>query len=264
MHSPLISIIIPSLNQGKFIGRTLESIFSQRYPNVEIIVMDGGSKDTTLKMIKDFGLKIKDSNKNIRYTWESKKDKGQADAINKGWKRAKGDILCYLNSDDCFLPGALKTVSEAFSYNPEIQWVTGDYTIVDESDQPIQKGVVWYKRFLRLFPLPCILPIANPIIQPSTFIRKSFVEKVGYFDETLRYTFDYDYWFRSLRRSKPFLIPARLSAFRIHGSSKGTMQFRKQFTEELLVARRYTKNSYTMFLHRLHAGLINAIYSVLK
>lgn len=264
MDKLLISIIIPTLNQGKFIGITLQSIIDQNYPDIEIIVMDGGSTDSTVKTIKDFESKIKRLDKRIQFSWVSKKDKGQSNAINLGWKKAKGDILCYLNSDDYLLPGCLNEVAKVFTDKPDAKWMTGDYIIVDEKGKEIQKPISFYKRVLRYIPLSVILPFTNPIIQPSTFLRKTFVQRIGYFDETLRFTFDYDYWFRCLSVAKPFITDVPLSSFRIHGESKGGRQYKKQFEEEMKVVRRHNKKPFVLASHRMHNKLIVGIYDFIK
>src|SRR3972149_4197559 len=127
-----VSIITPSFNQAQFIRETMESVFSQDYPNIEYIVMDGGSADGTVPILKKYGSRLQ---------WISKKDKGQADAINRGMKLATGDILCYLNSDDYFLPGALSKIMRIFVQKQHVAWVTGDYIVVNDRGKHIQQFV---------------------------------------------------------------------------------------------------------------------------
>ena len=167
---PKITVITPSYNQGHFITETIDSVLSQNYPNLEYIVMDGGSTDDTVDILKSYGKK---------FTWVSKKDKGQTDAINKGIKKSTGDIICYLNSDDVFLPNTLNTVAEYFMQNPEAMWVTGDYFIIDADGNKIQSFVAEYKKWLRQNPSKQRLSIANYIIQPSTFWRKELTQEIG-------------------------------------------------------------------------------------
>lgn len=251
--SPTISIVIPSFNQGQFIGQTIDSILQQKYPQVEIIVCDGGSTDSTIQVLKSYGKKI---------WWLSEKDKGQTDAINKGLRRATGEILAYLNSDDYLLPEAFKTVTQSFQENPEELWLTGDYEIVGDQGQVRDGAIVLYKSLQRLvmkflpFLQMLLLGINNPIIQPSTFWRGELFAKVGPFTQDLRYTMDYDWWWRAWKIQPPVFVSQKLSAFRIHGESKGGTQYEKQMSEQLSVAHSHGVPSIVLTLQRLHNSLI--------
>ncbi|PIW08565.1 glycosyltransferase, partial [Candidatus Collierbacteria bacterium CG17_big_fil_post_rev_8_21_14_2_50_45_7] len=121
MKLPLISIVTPSYNQAQFIAATIDSVLSQDYPNLEYFVMDGGSTDGTIEILKSYGAKI---------NWESNKDAGQADAINQGLRKSRGEILAYLNSDDIYLPGTLKRVGEYYA-RTQADWITGDCLTID-------------------------------------------------------------------------------------------------------------------------------------
>lgn len=252
---PSITVITPSFNQGAFIKETIDSVLEQNYPHLEYWVIDGGSTDKTVSILKSYGKKIK---------WISEKDKGQTDALNKGMKKAKGDIVCYLNSDDVFMPGTLIKVGQTFLLNPSIDWVSGDYIIIDQSGKEIQSFVVWYKQLLRSTKFSWLLHITNYIIQPSTFWRRSVFSQIGFFDQSLRYCMDYDFWLRLMKLHQPLYIPEPLSKFRIHSQSKGGSQFDKQFREERLVERRYSKNSWLNILHNIHSSLTVLAYNVIK
>jgi glycosyltransferase involved in cell wall biosynthesis len=252
---PLISIIIPSYNQGGFISQTIESILTQSYQNIEVLVIDGGSSDQTLEILKSYGDRI---------FWLSEIDRGQTHAINKGLALAKGQIIAYLNSDDYYLDGTLEKVVLAFSTNKEDAWITGDYIIVDESGNKMQSAIARYKTFFRKRISFNVLTVLNPVIQPSTFLSKSLIDKVGMFNEELRYTMDYEYWLRAIRIRKPVILHDELSAFRIHKSSKGGSEFRNQFNEELKVGRRYQKNPFFNILHSFHNLFIGLVYSIIK
>lgn len=141
MKNPLISIITPSFNQGQFIEETLKSVASQTYKNYEHIIIDGGSTDGTIEILKKYQKKYPDKIK-----WISEKDKGQSDAINKGLKMAKGEILCYLNSDDVFYYYTLETVVNFFKKHKEVYWVTGDYEIINEESKKIRSLIPIYKK----------------------------------------------------------------------------------------------------------------------
>jgi len=276
-QSPLVSIVVPSLNQGKFIKQTLDSIFSQDYPRIEVIVMDACSKDNTISILRSFEQKLKVKSQKLKedelrskthdlkstFLWMSEKDKGQADAINKGMKMAKGDIVGYINSDDYYEAGALNKIMTFFQNCPHAMWVTGDCRIVDENGREIQRFVRWYKRLLRYFTLSSILPIANPVAQPSTFWRRELMKKVGYFDENLCYAFDYDFWLRMMNYSRG-VIQETLSSFRIHGGSKGGKEYYRQFDEEQKVANRYVRSKVVQLFHRMHARAITFLYGWIK
>ena len=154
MSSMKISVITPSFNQGRFIEQTIKSVLNQRYPDLEYIVIDGGSTDNTLEILRKYSDKI---------MWVSEKDKGQSSAINKGIRMATGDILAFLNSDDLYLPHTLKTVADFFKKNQKASWASGDYHIIDSRGRKIRKYVVVYKRLLRLFSLYPVLKIMNYI-----------------------------------------------------------------------------------------------------
>ncbi len=252
---PTISIITPSFNQGHFIKQTIDSVLSQNYPNLEYWVIDGGSTDQTVEILQSYGKKI---------NWISEKDNGQTDAINKGLEKVTGEIVAYLNSDDCFAPGALAKVGEFFASKPDAIWVTGDYKIIDSSGLEIQSFVRKYKTFFRSLELPFLVKILNYINQPSTFWRRAAIAEIGEFDESLRYCMDYDFWLRLYTIQPPFLLSDQLSHFRIHGDSKGGSQYTKQFAEEDLVVKRYTRNQVILLLHKLHSFAIVQAYKLLK
>ncbi|MDO8658008.1 MAG: glycosyltransferase family 2 protein [Candidatus Levybacteria bacterium] len=252
---PKISIVTPSFNQGKYIEQTIKSVLGQNYANVEYIVVDGGSSDNTLNVLKKYNNKIK---------WTSRKDNGQSNAINKGLKMATGEIIAFLNSDDLYLPGTLNKISAFFKNNPKAKWVTGDYFIINENGEKIQSYVVLYKKILRLFPYSFILSIANFIPQPSTFWRKELLDEVGFFNETLHFTMDYDYWLKIIKKYPLKVISSPLSAFRIYRESKGGGRFKEQFKEEIKVLKKNTRNIFLIFLHRIHNILILKIYNKIK
>lgn len=259
---PLVSIITPSLNQGSYIKQTIQSVFDQDYPNIEYIVMDGGSRDETISILRNAEKMSHKNNKGVRFYWESKKDTGQADAINRGLRRAKGEIVAYLNSDDYYLPGAVSTIMSYFYNHKNVAWVSGDYKIVDKNGKEIHKMIQNYKNVLRF--LKITLKFTNSIVQPSTFWRRSLLTSIGFFDIRLRYTFDYDYWLRVSAKFSPIIIDKRLSAFRIHPQSKGGSMYVRQFMEEQEVLERYTRNPIMIKLHGIHAKLITYVYDQIK
>lgn len=248
---PQISVITPSFNQGDFIERTIKSVLSQDYPNIEYIVMDGGSTDGTVGILKKYGEKI---------IWRSEKDKGQGDAVNKGLKLAKGEILAYLNSDDTYQPEAFKIVANFFIKNPDIMWVFGKCRIVDENDQEIRKTITVYKNFwLKRYNYKTLL-ILNYISQPAVFWRRKAYEEIGEFNPKEFWELDYDYWLRLGKKYQPGFINKYLANFRVHKKAKTSIGI-KHFLEEVEVAKRYTKNPVLIGLHYLNFLTIVLGYS---
>lgn len=249
---PSITIITPTLNQGNYIRETIDSVLDQEYPNLEYIIIDGGSTDETLSVLKEYGSKL---------SWVSEKDKGQSDAINKGLREASGDVIGYLNSDDLLKPGALLVVGECFSKNSNINWVTGKCKIVDSKGEEIRKAVTKYKNFWLSFNSLSILYVLNYISQPSTFIRRSFLNQVGEFNLELYYSMDYEYWLRAWRISRPVVIRSYLAKFRSYKDSKTGSGVDEQFAEELKVARKFSSSRVLLWLHLIHAKLAKFIYT---
>lgn len=206
------SIITPSFNQGRFIKATLDSILQQDYPHVESLVMDGGSTDDTRAVLQAYG--------DPRLTWVSEADGGQADAINKGLRRAQGDILAYLNSDDIYLPGALRTVADYFAAHPQAAVVYGDCVGIDINGDSLGLTLRGQPAHLETF-----LVKRTYVPQPSAFWRREVTEAIGLFDDGLHYAMDRDYWVRMLLAGCSLAYLDRpLAAFRFHAESKTVSQ----------------------------------------
>lgn len=210
MPDPLsFSIITPSFNQGRFIKATLDSILGQDYPQVESIVMDGGSTDETVDILRAYA--------DPRLYWVSEPDRGQADAINKGLRRAKGDILAYLNSDDLYLPGTLRYVADTFAAHPEVDVICGRCQQVNADGETLPQKLALNP------PISIDRALRRKIFvpQPGVFWRRHVTEKIGLFDEMLHYALDHDYWVRMLLAGfKLTPISRDVAAFRLHGQSK--------------------------------------------
>ncbi len=253
-----ISIITPSYNQGSFIKETINSVLSQNYPNLEYWIIDGGSTDETVSILKSYGDKI---------NWVSQKDHGQTHAINKGLKKVTGDILAYLNSDDILLPEALKKVGEYFENHPDCNWLTGDCLVIDEKGNPSKGGwlVRAYKRFLLAIYSTKILRIAdNMIPQPSTFWSRQAFEKIGNFNEKLNYVMDYDYWLRLDQFYKPHDLKFAISGFRSQPDSKSETSRDKLMKEGDKVLRSHGATKSDLFFHHVHSAVVRFIYKLIK
>lgn len=260
---PTFFIVTPSYNQAHFLKQTIESVLRQPEISLHYAVMDGGSTDRTLFVLRSYKRKLH---------WKSEKDKGQTDAINKGLRSFQNKTFSknqsffgYLNSDDYYLPNTFQTVAAAFAAHPSAQWLVGDCRIVDGHNQSIHMPVRIYKKLLRSIFQPWFLFVTNPFPQPAVFVRWEAMKKIGKLNDSLQYVMDYELWLRLQKKfGAPLFIPQTLAAFRIHGASKGGSQFQKQFAEELIVAKKFTSSPLFFFLHQLHNWLIISIYDSIK
>lgn len=203
---PKISIVTPSFNQSKYLEITIKSVVNQNYPNLEYIIMDGGSTDGSVEIIKKY--------EKFFTFWESNPDKGQADAIYRGFEKSTGEIIAWINSDDYYLDGAFTCVKEFFAQHPEIQWVVGNGIFVDENNKKLLDCYCPRVDHDRL------LHFGMTFIQPTMFIRREFFFKCGGFNRELKFSFDYDLVLRLSAYCPPGKINSMLTAFRRHKKSK--------------------------------------------
>lgn len=214
---PKISVITPSYNQDKYIEKTILSVLNQNYPNLEYFILDGGSTDNSVKIIKKY-------QSHLTY-WHSKKDNGQSDAIQQGLNLATGEILCWLNSDDILLPNSLNLISELFSKYPKIEWLTSQSIIIDDKDQIVRTGLHFGKSrtFLRLglYHGKCL----GFIPQEGTFWRKSLWIKSGSVIPSKNYCMDYQLWKKFAKYSTLVNLEAPLAAFRLQPKQKTADHF---------------------------------------
>lgn len=247
---------MPSFNQAQFIEESILSVLGQGYPDLELWVIDGGSTDGTLQVLKKYASQI---------NWVSEPDRGQAHAINKGLRLVRGEIIGYLNSDDLLEPGSLEKIAKAFLENPHYYWLTGRCLNINEDGTEMRSVVAAYKNLLLSLRSYSILIIVDFIAQPATFWKRGIIEKSGVFDETLRYNLDYDFFLRLWRTSPPLILADCLAAFRIHKKAKThSMSISRQYRDEDWVfIRRHTSNAVLLFLHDTHRLLITLIYALL-
>jgi glycosyltransferase involved in cell wall biosynthesis len=223
---------MPSFNHARYIREAIDSVLNQDYPLIDLLVMDGGSTDSTVDILKSYG---------DRLQFISQKDKGQSDAINRGFRMVKGDILCWLNSDDLFSRGAISTVMDVFSKSEEIEWVYGDGCAIDDNGRFLgNSGVL-------PFSLWKLIHHRNFIQQPSCFFRKSLLEKVGPIDESLYYVMDWELWIRFGAYRVKF-IQERLSSNRTYPQNKTQSGHFRRWKEIRKVVRRYTRQKYPPIL----------------
>ncbi len=212
-HWPKISVITPSYNQGEFLEETIRSVLLQEYPHLEYIIMDGGSTDNSVDIIRKYEGHI--------HHWESKRDRGQSHAINKGFELLSGDIIGWLNSDDVLLPNALFRVAEALQVLPDVDVVHGEINYVNSQGELLHLA----QRREHEFQLDNVL--VGSIYQPGTFWRRSVTDEIGLLNENLHYVMDYEYWMRMALAGAKFhyLAGMPLANFRVTESSKtGTEQ----------------------------------------
>lgn len=215
---PLVTVITPAYNQGIFLRETIESVLAQDYPNIELYVINDGSTDNTEEILKEYTGRIK---------WETQKNMGQTPTINKGWNLTNGEIITWLNSDDTYLPGAVRKGVEYLLSHPETGVVYGD-TLVTESDgSPREKSKDQSSFDYFLFVKNC----DNCIVQPSSFIRRDVIKKVSDLDPVYYYFMDWDFWLRAGLYFKIDYIPELLSTYRMHAESKTVAQSKKAAPE---------------------------------
>jgi glycosyltransferase involved in cell wall biosynthesis len=222
------SVITPSLNQGQFIRETIESVLTQDYPHVEYWVMDGGSTDNTLDILREY---------EGRLHWVSEKDEGQADAVNKGIQRATGDIIAWINSDDTYAPGVFTLVANFFQQHPETWVVYGQANHMDATGQDI--GPAWVLGFSEHEEFKAFLAQNCFISQPALFFRQSLVEAIGYLDSALYACMDYDYWIRASRSTVFAHLPVCLAYARMYPENKTLGQSRIMLRENIALALKY-------------------------
>ena len=251
-----VSVVTPSFNQARFIERTIRSVIHQDHPDLEYIVMDGGSTDGTVSILEEYSDRI---------IWRSEKDEGQSHAINKGLMMATGEIVAYLNSDDTYEPGALSRVVEFFEKNPERKWVYGKCRIVDEADHEIRKAITFYKNLLSMRYSYRKLLSENFICQPATFWKRDLLAEIGYLNEAEGFCMDYEFWLRVGRRYAPGVIDEYLANFRYYPDNKSWRGIERQFQDELRLAREYGKeHRLALFVHRINYHKILWVYRLLN
>lgn len=229
MNTPLVSLVVPSFNQGKFIEETLQSVILQSYPNLELLVMDGGSTDNTVEILKKYSRKIA--------RWVSEPDQGQTDAINKGWRFATGEFLGWINSDDLLLPDAITRAVAYLNAHDRCGFVYGDLIMIDANGGEL--GVQTYEEF----DLTRLVSSAGWISQPGNLFRRATYEAIGELDASLHFQMDLDYWIRTALRYDVGYLRCPLAKFRQHENSKTSSRFHLAADDILKIYRKlYARN----------------------
>ena len=220
---PKISIITPSYNQVEFLGRAIESVLNQNYPNLEYIIIDGGSTDGSKELIESYADKLT--------YWESAKDKGQYYAINKGFEKSTGEIMAWLNSDDMYFNGALATVAEIFGNFNDVNWVMGVPTVFDEKDRAIVADRNRKRKCSRFHYFAST--DYEWIQQESTFWNRALWEKAGAFINTeYKLAADFELWMRFYQHSKLDILDSLIGGFRMRKSNQKTLESVNEYLNE--------------------------------
>jgi glycosyltransferase involved in cell wall biosynthesis len=218
---PRISVVTPSFNQAEYLEQTILSVISQDYPNLEYIIVDGGSTDNSVEIIKKYESKLT--------WWISEPDKGMYYAIQKGLERTTGEIMAWINSDDKYHPGAFSVVSEIFSRFSEVNWLMGNPTVFDEYGRTI---LVSKFRFWSKFDF--YTSSYSGIQQESIFWRRCLWEQAGRkLDLQLKYAADFELWLRFFRYEKLYVTEALIGGFRIRSSNQITLEKHDLYFQEL-------------------------------
>ena len=205
-YLPLVSIVTPSFNQARYLEAAIQSVLSQNYPRLEYIVVDGSSTDGSVDIIKRYESRLA--------WWVSEKDQGQTDAINKGFARAKGDILAWINSDDTYEPDALSSAVKFLQTHPEIGLAYGDANYIDDEGKVIGHFPAAQTDLIRLRRGYVHIP------QQAAFFRADLWRAVGPLDPSFYFAMDYDLWIRLAARSEVKYVPQTWANFRLHTSGK--------------------------------------------
>jgi glycosyltransferase involved in cell wall biosynthesis len=239
INLPKVSIITPSFNQGQFLEASIRSVLEQDYPSLEYIVVDGGSKDESVEIIKKYQDRLA--------WWVSEKDKGHADALNKGFSKATGDILAWLNSDDIYFPSAVSEAVSVLSQNTKVGMVYGDADLIDDSGATVGQFAskqTGYRQMLRG---------SVHIPQATTFFRADLWRQVGPLDLSLFFSFDYDLWVKFAKASEIMYVPKKWARFRIHGAGKTIVNDDRCYPDMLRVLEREGGSWFSMLRARMIA-----------
>lgn len=244
---PRISIVTPSFNQGNFLEETIRSVILQNYPNLEYIIIDGGSTDNSIEVIKKFEPWLS--------YWISEKDKGQSYAINKGWARSSGEILAWLNSDDMLTPGALLDVATFWKQDNSFGFINGITEFIDENSRLI--GNVFGSEFNLL---ETIRTSNNKVAQPSTFISRPALESVGFLDNRLNMSMDWDLWLRIGSKYSTRFVPHVWSRMREWKDTKTSTSSYKSGPEHICITRKFFKKNKLVYPKNIRSTSLAAAY----
>lgn len=247
-----ISIVTPSFNQVDYLEEALWSVKNQEYPDVEHVVIDGGSSDGSKEMLLAYSARPGWNH----LLWRSERDRGQSNALNKGFRWATGDVIGWLNSDDRYLPGCFVKLAKEFAANPRIDVLYGDYNWIDINGRIIQRRrEIEFSPFILHFHRVLYIPTT------ATFFQRRVFDDGNYLDESLHYAMDYEFFLRLEQRGYRFAhIPQMLADFRCHQRSKSQLGLTEQLIEHDTIA-----HSHSGAVRRLRIrALRNGVFLILR
>ena len=245
-EDPKISIVTPSFNQGKFLEETILSVLHQNYPNLEYIIIDGGSTDDSIEIIRKYADRLS--------YWVSERDKGQSDALNKGFRRATGEIIGWLNSDDTYLPNCFQYVLEAFNKNQDAESIYGNFVYTDDTGKILRKRHVFNK-----FRYETLL-FHDYLGQPAIFFGRKVLDRIGVLDESLYYAMDWDFFLRMRKHCKMVHINHFLATYRLHRENKTSHEGKERYARNLEYV--FKKNKIPKFQNDTMNSIYYRVYNV--
>lgn len=234
MSQPLVSIITPSFNQAEWIEQTIQSVLAQTYTNIEYIVIDGGSTDGSKEIIEKYSAKLT--------YWQSEKDGGQAKALNIGYKKAKGNLIAYLNADDLLMPNAVEGIVNAYEVNQEFSIYYGKCLTIDAHGNVLTEGQGNQIRFDDLAKNG-MLP---NMYQPACFFNRNYINREFFVDTKYEYAFDFDL-ILFLSSSQTILFLNRdVASYRVHDYSKSHLNKIEAYKEKLSIQEKYSRKDFLL------------------
>lgn len=244
---PKISIVTPSYNQAQFLEKTILSVLNQNYPNLEYVIIDGGSTDGSLGIIKKY-------EKYLTY-WVSEKDNGQADAINKGFQKSSGEILAWLNADDLYLPGTLFKAKDNFQKYRENNFIYGHSLLIDKKDNIMRACYTIPQTYYSY-----IYDRGGNIFQGTVFWRRDIFYKYGGLDSKLYFALEYKLFDNFFKNERGIFLNDILAAYRIHKETKSSTVDKKLVKKEFNHIRKSNRNFALRFYYKIRRWVYYLYY----
>jgi glycosyltransferase involved in cell wall biosynthesis len=254
---PSITVLTPSFNQAEFLEESIRSVLDQGYPNLEYLVLDGGSTDGSVNLLKRYDGRLR---------WVSERDGGQGFALNNGFRSTTGEIIGWINSDDRYAEGTLAAVGEFFAGHPDVEWLYGRCPIIDRQGRETKALITFYKEFWQRRYSYHRLLVENFINQPAVFFRRRLLDRVGPIDPTYHCALDYELFLRMGDVARPAFLDRVLAYFRVYGINKMSVFFERSFHEEIRAATSVSRGRHPvlMALHRINRVKLTTAYKLMS